>query len=464
MQNLCTRKEFLDWPISRRVGFPIEMAKAVGRDIKERRRQLVDQIASSPYFSKSARLRDMFIYVCDRVLDHDVDEIHEQEVGRRVFGRPADYDTSADNTVRVHASMLRKRVDQYFANEGLSEPVIIEIPRGNYAPVFHERAVKLAPPEPEQVLAPQPVETAPPEPPRTAVEPKRDWKLWFPTALAVLFAAVSVFLFVQLRSLQAARPLASEPTVRKFWSQIFQPKRTTDLVLGDATLSLFEEQTGHQVALSEYFDRSYLNMAATWATGTQLNPELGKMLLLRRQTNYGDVALLAQITDTAHSEQSDTKFRFAREYSFREIKADNAVLLGNLASNPWVEPFQNRQSLRWKYDATRGTYYPVDNTAASQEKYHTTQSGQPAEGYASVSLFPNMDGTGNVLIISGTGGTAMSGALSFLFDEHAMSQLGAQLNIAPNAPFPYFEALLRIGSRNTLPRDSGILIVRPLHK
>ena len=90
MQNLCTRKEFLDWPISRRVGFPIEMAKAVGRDIKERRRQLVDQIASSPYFSKSARLRDMFVYVCDRVLDHDVDEIHEQEVGRRVFGRPAD--------------------------------------------------------------------------------------------------------------------------------------------------------------------------------------------------------------------------------------------------------------------------------------------------------------------------------------------------------------------------------------
>src|ERR1700723_2393492 len=98
MQNLCTRKEFLDWPISRRVGFPIEMAKAVGRDIKERRRQLVDQIASSPYFSKSARLGDVFFYVGARALDRAVDKTHGRGVARRVFGRPADYDTSADNT------------------------------------------------------------------------------------------------------------------------------------------------------------------------------------------------------------------------------------------------------------------------------------------------------------------------------------------------------------------------------
>jgi hypothetical protein len=42
-----------------------------------------------------------------------VDEIHEQEIGRKVFGCSADYDTATDNIVRVHASMLRKRLDQY---------------------------------------------------------------------------------------------------------------------------------------------------------------------------------------------------------------------------------------------------------------------------------------------------------------------------------------------------------------
>src|ERR1700733_2396113 len=144
----------------------------------------------------------MFIYVCGRVLDHSADEIHEQEIGQEVFGRPADYDTSADNTVRVHASMLRKRVDQYFANEGLSEPVVIEIPRGNYAPVFHERPVKLVTFEP-----PSPGKDA------TLTEPaasdrKRNWQVWLLIALVALFAAGSISLFVQLRRLQKPTLLA----------------------------------------------------------------------------------------------------------------------------------------------------------------------------------------------------------------------------------------------------------------
>jgi hypothetical protein len=428
-------------------------------DAKERKRQLVEQVASSSYFSKSARLREMFIYVCDRVLDHQVDEIHEQEVGRRVFGRPADYDTSADNTVRVHASMLRKRVDQYFANEGSSEPIVIEIPRGNYAPVFRER--RAAPVLPE--ASPAPIA----ETPSAAPISSRGWtwKTWLPAALALIFAAVSLGLYVQSRHLQQSQVLASAPTVRQFWSQVFQSNRQTDLVLGDASLAFFEERTGRTVQLSEYFDRSYLNKAADRETEAKVDPELAKVLLLKRQVNYGDVALLSQITDLAHAEHSDLKVRFAREYSFREIKANNAVLLGNLAVNPWVEPFQNRQTLHWKYDTVRGNYYPVDTTTgADEEKYHTAQLlGQPAEGYAVIALLPNLGGSGNVLILSGTGGTALSGLLISLSDDHFMGQLETKLNGKTNAPFPYFEALLKIGSRNSLPRDSSILIARPIH-
>ena len=62
-------------------------------------------------------------------LDGDVGQIHEQEVGHQVFGRPPDYDTTADNIVRVHAWQLRKRLAEYFAKEGAGEPIILEILR-----------------------------------------------------------------------------------------------------------------------------------------------------------------------------------------------------------------------------------------------------------------------------------------------------------------------------------------------
>ena len=78
------------------------------------------------------------------------------------------------------------------------------------------------------------------------------------------------------------------------------------------------------------------------------------------------------------------------------------------------------------------------------------------------SLFPNLSGTGKVLIVSATGGTAMNAAIDFLNDEHSIEELRSQL--APNppksAPTPNFEVLIRTSRRNTVPRDASIVIAR----
>src|SRR5258707_13369720 len=105
------------------------MSQGNGVKIVEERRLLVERIASSPYFTRSARLRELLLYLNERVLEDGADEIHEQEVGHKLFGRPRDYDTTADNIVRVHASTLRKRLEQYFSAEGADEPLILEIPK-----------------------------------------------------------------------------------------------------------------------------------------------------------------------------------------------------------------------------------------------------------------------------------------------------------------------------------------------
>jgi hypothetical protein len=403
----------------------------------------------------------MFIYVCGRVLDHSADEIHEQEIGQEVFGRPPDYDTSADNTVRVHASMLRKRVDQYFANEGSNESLIIEIPRGNYAPVFRERAVKPVEIEWQQPSFPTTSE-APVPGPSAIVDKRWDWKIWLPT----FFAILSLSLVLHMRSAHTSNTWQkTQPTVLQFWSQVFPKNKASDIVVGDASLATFQEKTNRTIPLSEYFDRSYLNNIQDQAIAAKLDPDFAKALLLKRQSNYGEVALLARMTDMAHAVQSDTKVRFARDYSYRELKSDNAILLGNVASNPWIEPFEEHQTLRWKFDTAQGNYYPVDTTApaSDQLKFRPALPDRPHEGYATLSLFPNLSGTGSILIVSATGGTAINAALDFLSDEHSMNQLRSRLAPDKATVFPYFEALVRVGSRNTLPRDISIVIVRPLH-
>ena len=41
--------------------------------------------------------------------------------------------------MRVHASLLRKRLAEYFQKEGINEALIVEISRANYAPTFRKR-------------------------------------------------------------------------------------------------------------------------------------------------------------------------------------------------------------------------------------------------------------------------------------------------------------------------------------
>jgi hypothetical protein len=73
------------------------------------------------------------------VLDESVYDIHELKLDHKVFGRPQLYDTAADNIVRVHASLLRRGLAEYFQTVGINEALIVEIPGGNYAPTFRKR-------------------------------------------------------------------------------------------------------------------------------------------------------------------------------------------------------------------------------------------------------------------------------------------------------------------------------------
>ena len=102
-------------------------------------RALVERIAASREFRRAARLRDFLAYVVERQLAGCRDEITEYHIGRRVFGRPESYNPGEDSIVRTEARTLRQRLDRYFSGEGSGEPLILEIPRGGYLPVFHPR-------------------------------------------------------------------------------------------------------------------------------------------------------------------------------------------------------------------------------------------------------------------------------------------------------------------------------------
>jgi hypothetical protein len=98
--------------------------------------ELVQRIVQSPHLIGSARLRDFLLHVTTCAIRDTPEDATEQQIGIQVFQRSPGFNSSEDSIVRSQARLLRLKLAAYFKAEGASEPLVIEIPKGHYLPVF----------------------------------------------------------------------------------------------------------------------------------------------------------------------------------------------------------------------------------------------------------------------------------------------------------------------------------------
>jgi hypothetical protein len=101
---------------------------------EEQREQVWEQIErleKSAVFHRSKRATE----ILHLVLKNDLDgkSVSEREIGIAVFGLSSDWDPKIDPIVRIAASRLRAKLQEYYGDAGREDPVLIEIPRGGYA-------------------------------------------------------------------------------------------------------------------------------------------------------------------------------------------------------------------------------------------------------------------------------------------------------------------------------------------
>jgi len=381
-------------------------------------------------------MRDFLAYVCDRARNEPQADIREQDIGCAVFSRPADYDTNQDNIVRVNASLLRRKLETYFALEGATEPLILELPKGQYRPVFHARSEPAALPE---TLVP-PVRT-----------PVRRTGLWLLACLSGVLALLCVGLSAALlarRTGTVGEP-SSTPAASPLWSRLLQKGQATDIVLSDSTLGLMEDLTGKPMPLSEYIHPDIWRRAASLDPRPEVQ-RAARLAARRRHTDMTSVNVARRILAISGTDQSRVSLCFARDFSLQQMKSDNAILLGSKRTNPWVEVLEDRMQFRFGFDAsTRQAYFANPHPLAGELP---TYANGPATSYCQITFLPNLGGAGNILVISGTDVAGTEAGGEFLTSDAGLTSLRKRLPFDRAGRVPYFEALLkstRIG--NTTP-------------
>src|ERR1017187_308923 len=420
---------------------------------------LVERIVASPQLKRAARLREFLLYVGQRSIKDGLDQVHEQEIGSNVFGRPADYDTSLDNIVRVNASELRKRIEDYFESDGAAEPLIMEVPRGSYKPVFRQRAI-----EPTKKTEPRleaatgaPHALEPPEKPLAA--PKRTERLLLMIAgfLILALAAGCFVLWTENVALQRSlNPWQSTPAVGSFWSGILGARQNTDIVLADTSFALIEDITKRSIPLSEYLNRNYIGKIQSPSLSQDRRADLG-MIAQRNNGSLGDFRAAQHIL-TLDPPGKNFHMYSSRDFTPALVKQDNVILIGARKSNPWVDLFEGSLNFTTEYDSNRSIDYIRNKAPAAggQEIFAPAPSPSPG-GYCVVAYLPNPQQPGKVLILAGTDSAATEGAGDFLTSEDQLSRFQKLLHVTT---LPYFEVLLKTSNLNGTPIDSKIVAYR----
>lgn len=403
------------------------------------RSELVERIAASNVFHKSARVRDFLLYIAERTLSHRLEEISEAHIGTHVFGRPPGYNASEDSIVRVTARQLRLKLAEYFEHEGRQEPLIIEIPKGSYVPVFCDRPVVEL-----ETLSPQtlPLGAAP-------VSMLRLGPVL--AAFCAVLAGVCAWLWFSRQPGQIEPPL----TLAR-WLVNDSLDRTL-VIAADTGLIMLEKLTGMPVTVEAYANRDYLDLSRSASTSPGA-ASLVDHLRSTTHTGIADLATYGRIVQQNPDLAGRIQLRHARQISALDLKPVNVILLGEPRGNPWASLFIEKLNFQPSYDYTRSVVTVVNRApAAAEQPVYEASSGL---GYALVVMAPNVMGSGRVLIAAGTSIEAKEAAGDFITDPASFRRVLDLLRISNPGQPQSFELLLRVRTVGKTSRGIDIVTHR----
>jgi hypothetical protein len=425
---------------------------AVDNDpLSDERWQLVQRIVASPPLHKSGRLRDLLEYVTNQTIRGHAQGLTEQHIGEAVFHKPIGYSPLEDSSVRVHARQLRLKLHEYFDGVGRDEPLVVEIPKGSYIPVF-----RLA----------NGVESRR-GPAVTPVDPTASGRnrIALPWVLCGVLAVVCGALLVSSQRGSKANDVDGGNPPWPF-TQIFDTRHQTVIVVADGNYGMLRILTGQRGSLEEYLNRDSLQSAAGKKLGRAGSGFVG-YVSDSTLTSFADVADAVSLVKIAGSLQKQVTVRSAKDMRIRDLDHQNYVLIGSPASNPWVSLFQDKLNFR-ESEAEVGksvkAFVNIKPLPGEQAQYEGLRwTGSEGEDYATIALLPNITQDGSVLILQGLQQEGTEAAGRFLADAENRRQILRALGIPLTdriAGNVWFEALIRSRTVSGSPNSTALVGIR----
>lgn len=355
----------------------------------------LERMLSSSHFRASRRSSSFLRYVVLQTLDGLQDNLKERTLGIEVFQREPTFDTSSDCIVRVSASEVRKRIAQYYQEQGRQQELRIELPLGTYVPQFH----KQEPPAPvaAQAAVVAPAESAP-EPPAEASEAeapgrestRRGWLIWAAGAGVVLVVAAVVLLGV----LRARHPK------RDLLAPFLTGSQPTAICIGVPELK--QNQPG----------------ADTPEEQAALGPPAMNNVLIP----LADAEALSGAQGLLNAHHHPSRLLLSSTATFDSLRSGPTILIA-AEDNPWT--IRLTANWRFYFTGSQGTATTIVDRETGQrwKADFAVPFAQRAEDFAIVSISQDETLGQPLMVLAGAGPNGTMAASEFLLNEEHLGEI-----------------------------------------
>lgn len=296
----------------------------------------------------------------------------EIEIAVDVFGKNVDFNPADDSTVRVNVSNLRKKLENYYLQEGSSEAFYITIPVGGYRLVFKKNSNIEHVQSDNLISAPSSIPIS-----NNAPSKAKRWPMLLLIASVLINLVAGVFWFNK-------EPEKSVDIVKKhaLWSDFEQSTLPTMIVMGDVyNFSEFDKELNRRRNIidpainSDEELQSYLNENPEQPNSTQGYQQSlvtkGSSIALKNFLNLFNTV-------------KKTNFRLASELSVYQLRSFNIIYIGPLNAMGILEPYF--KGSHFNLDKQKGILANEDQSLTYSSPHNLS------EGYTDYGLFAKVDG------------------------------------------------------------------------
>ena len=368
------------------------------------------------------------LYVTECAIREAPEEATEQQIGINVFQRLPGYNSSEDSIVRTHARLLRQKLAAYFAAEGTSEELVIEIPKGHYLPVFRSSAVTSVTLKEEPVFDVPSLEV-------TSIPSRGVFRANSRTFLAVSLALVSIALLAWWKWPKA-------PTPSSELEQLWHPFLSEDppLVIYSNALFIGDSRSGLRIASPDKDQK--------WPEGDQF---------VDKYTGIGEVVAVHELTQLFDANRSSFVLKRSRLVTWDEARVKNLIFIGAPSQNAALNVLPSTTDFTIVSDANSSGVANL-HPKAGEPAIYSRPEHPLTKDYAIVALLPGAQTGKWMFVFSGLTTLGTQAAVEYACRPETAAEL-VHAASSPNGKIRPFEAVLGMTIRSGVSLQTKLVSV-----